>query len=111
MFSKFQNASKIVYQKLKDETNRAARDFQRANSLYKTAKETLTVAENNLNSKKIPDAWQEHLSETILKMNNSKKDCDHAESEYRVISDEYEATKRDLDKLENNLQKHIIKAE
>lgn len=96
---------------LKDETHKAAQEFQKANSLYKTAKETLTVAENGLNSKEIPYAWQEHLSETILKVNSSKKDSDQTENVYRLIKSEYEATKRNVEQLESNLQKHIIRAE
>ena len=70
-------------ERLQYETQKAVIDFQKANSLYKTAKETMQVAENSLDSNEIPDVWQEHLSTTVSKINQSKRAADQAEENHR----------------------------
>jgi hypothetical protein len=79
--------------------------------LYKTAKETLSVAEHNLVSGEIPDAWQEHLSMTITKINSSKKNVDQAEDYHRRKTSEYQAAEDNCQNLEKELKRHIAKSE
>ena len=80
-------------------------------SLYKSAKDTLAVAESNLCSGEIPQAWQEHLSETIAKINIGKKKVDMAEELHRQKSAEYQQAERVLQGLEKDLKKNIIRSQ
>lgn len=96
---------------LQDAALKAAQDYQRFNSLYRAAKETLNVAESNLSSHAISAEWQEHLSETILKMNTCHKESDNAQQIHRLRMGEYQRAEENLQYLENKLQKHVIKAE
>jgi SH3-domain binding protein 5 len=98
-------------EKLQQEAQKTVQEYQRANSLYKTAKETLSVAENNLMSGEIPDAWQEHISSTITKINTSKKNVDQAEDNHRKKTVEYQAAEEKCQSLEKDLKKHIIKSQ
>lgn len=93
------------------EAQKAVQDYQRANSLYKTAKETLSVAETNLLSGEIPDAWQEHLSVTVTKINQSKKNVDVAEEIHRKKTSEYQTSEEKCQNLERELKKHIAKSQ
>ena len=86
-------------------------EYQRANSMYKTAKETLSVAEHNLVSGEIPDVWQEHLSSTITKINTSKKTVDQAEEYHRKKTAEYQTAEIKCQNLENDLKRHITKSQ
>lgn len=85
-------------------------EFQKANSLYKTAKETLMVAENSLEKREIPDVWQEHLSTTITKINNSKKAADQAEENHRHKALEYQMAEKKMQYFEKELKRHINKS-
>ena len=78
--------------------------------MYKTAKETLSVAEHNLSSHEIPDVWQEHLSSTITKINTSKKTVDQAEDYHRRKTAEYQQAEQRSQFLENDLKRHITKS-
>jgi exonuclease VII small subunit len=52
-------------------TQKAARQFQRANSLYEAAKETITLAEQRLLQEKdrtFDSAWQEMLNHATMKV-------------------------------------------
>ena len=98
-------------EKLQQEAQKTVQEYQRANSLYKTAKETLSVAENNLMTHEIPDAWQEHISSTITKINTSKKNVDQAEDNHRKKTVEYQAAEEKCQLLEKELKKHIIKSQ
>ncbi len=86
-------------------------EFQKTNSLYKTAKETLTVAENSLEQGEIPDAWQEHLSLTITKITLSKEAADRAEKHHKSISLEYQRAEQRSQFLEKDLKKAITKSQ
>lgn len=86
-------------------------EFQKANSLYKTAKETLSVAEHSLNRGEIPDAWQEHLSSTITKINLSKKEADKAEEFHRKKANEYSTAEQRLNYLKKEFRRSISKAQ
>ncbi len=97
--------------KLQFDAEKAAQQFQKFNSLYKTAKETLSVAENNLVTNEIPDVWQEHFSEIISKMNTSKRESDHSQKIHSLKTSEYQMAKNNLQKLEKELHKHIVKSE
>ncbi len=79
--------------------------------MYKTAKETLSVAEHNLISGEIPDVWQEHLSSTITKINTSKKTVDQAEENHRKKTADYQQSEAKCQMLENDLKRHIIKSQ
>jgi hypothetical protein len=98
-------------EKLQQDAQKTVQEYQRANSLYKTAKETLSVAETNLMSGEIPDAWQEHISSTITKINTSKKNVDLAEDNHRKKTVEYQAAEEKCQSLEKELKKHIIKSQ
>ena len=98
-------------ERLQNEAQRAVQDYQRANSLYKTAKETLSVAEHSLMSGEIPDAWQEHLSVTITKINTSKKTVDQAEEYHRRKTSEYQTAEENCQLLEKDLKRHILKSQ
>jgi SH3-domain binding protein 5 len=98
-------------ERLQLETQRAVEEFQRANSLYKTAKETLSVAEHSLSAGEIPDAWQEHLSVTITKINISKKAADQAEEWHRKKTHEYQLAEQKSQYLEKELKRHIAKSQ
>ncbi|CAF0703548.1 unnamed protein product [Brachionus calyciflorus] len=100
-----------ITDKLQSEAQKAVQEYQRANSLYKTAKETLSVAEHNLISGEIPDVWQEHLSSTITKINTSKKIVDQAEEFHRKKTAEFQASEERCQTLEKELKKYIIKSE
>jgi len=97
-------------ERLQIETQKAVLDFQKANSIYKTAKETLTVAENSLDSGEIPDVWQEHLSSTVTKINISKKIADQAEENHRHKALEYQMSEKKSQYLEKDLKRHISKS-
>ena len=79
--------------------------------MYITAKETLAVAENNLCSGEIPDVWQEHISETITKINNSKKLADINEKIHKEKSLQFENVDNLINELEKKLKKHIAKSQ
>jgi hypothetical protein len=98
-------------EKIQLEAQKTVQEYQKANSMYKTAKETLTVAENNLISGEIPDAWQEHLSSTITKINISKKIVDQAEENHRIKTCEYQNSEQNCQLLEKDLKKHITKSQ
>lgn len=98
-------------EKLQYETQRAVQEYQRANSLYKTAKETLSVAEHNLVSGEIPDAWQEHISSTITKINTSKKNVDLAEENHRRKTADYQSAEQRCQFLEKDLKRQILKSQ
>lgn len=99
-------------EKLQIETQNAVHEFQKTNSLYKTAKETLTVAENSLEqSGEIPDAWQEHLSLTITKISLSKEAADRAEKYHKSKALEYQKSEQRSQLLEKELRKYIIKSQ
>lgn len=99
-------------EKLQGMTKKAVHDFQNTNSLYKTAKETLTVAENSLEQKgEIPDAWQEHLSLTITKITLSKEAADRAEKHHKSVSLEYQKAEQKSQSLEKDLRKYITKSQ
>ena len=93
------------------ETQHAVQEFQKANSLYKTAKETLSVAEHSLNKGEIPDAWQEHLSSTITKINLSKKAADQAEENHRKKAIEYQQAEQRMLNLQKEFRRSIAKAQ
>ena len=86
-------------------------DYQRANSVYKVAKETLSVAETSLTSGEIPDAWQEHLSVTISKINLNKKLVDQAEETHRKKTSEFQQAEYQCSLLEKQLRKSIAKSQ
>lgn len=96
---------------LQKEAQKAVQEYQRANSLYKTAKETLSVAEHNLATGEIPDAWQEHLSSTITKINTSKRTVDVAEENHRKKTSEFQAAEERCQFLEKDLHRHIVKSQ
>jgi len=99
-------------EKLQIETQKAVHEFQKANSFYKTAKETLTVAENSLEPDgQIPDEWQEHLSLTITKISLSKKAADMAEDHHRNKALEYQNAEHRSQYLEKDLKSYIIKSQ
>lgn len=50
------------------------------------------------------------MSEIILKMNINKKESDRHEKVYHTRSAEYQRAELELDKMENKLQRHIVKA-
>lgn len=99
-------------ERLQAATKKAVHEFQNTNSLYKTAKETLTVAENSLEQKgEIPDAWQEHLSLTITKITLSKEAADRAEKHHKSISLEYQRAELKSQALEKDLRRYITKSQ
>ena len=98
-------------ERLQTDAQKAVQEYQRASSLYKTAKETLSVAEHNLASGEIPDAWQEHISTTITKINTSKKLVDQAEECHRRKTLEYKEAEERCQFLERELKKHIEKSQ
>ena len=51
------------------------------------------------------------MSETILKMNSSHREAESAEKTHRQAALDYERAEKELQLLENKLQKHIIKTE
>lgn len=115
------NKAKPYYESLKQteqlqiETQKAVHEFQKANSLYKTAKETLTVAENSLESNEsggqIPDEWQEHLSLIITKISLSKKAADQAEENHRNKALEFQNAEKRSQYLEKDLKGYILKSQ
>lgn len=100
-----------VTERLQLETQHAAQEFQKANSLYKTAKETLSVAEHSLNKGEIPDVWQEHLSATITKINLSKKAADQAGENHRKKAIEYQQAELRMLNLQKEYRRNIAKAQ
>lgn len=96
---------------LQIETQKAVHEFQKTNSLYKTAKETLAVAENSLEQGEIPDAWQEHLSLTIKKISLSKEAADKAEIHHRAIANAYQTADKRVQFYEKEIKKHITKSQ
>ena len=98
-------------EKLQKEAQKAVHEYQKANSLYKTAKETLSVAEHNLATCEIPDAWQEHISSTITKINTSKKTVDLAEENHRKKTSEFQQAEEKCQSLEKELKRHIVKSQ
>lgn len=102
----------VLTEKLQGATQKAVHEFQKTNSLYKTAKETLTVAEKSLEQKgEIPDAWQEHLSLTITKITLSKEAADRAEKHHKSISLEYQKAEQKSQALEKDLRRYITKSQ
>lgn len=87
------------------------REYQTAKSFFNTAKETLTVAEINMSPKQITNEWQEHLSETISKLNTSKKTVDKAHELYRQRENQFLIAEHNLQCLEKDLKKHISKSQ
>jgi len=86
-------------------------EFRRTNSLYKTAKETLSVAENSLTALgEIPDEWQEHLSLTITKIGLSKEAASRAEKQHRAVAEQYQQAEKRSQILEKELKKYIEKS-
>ena len=85
-------------------------EFQKANSLYKSAKETLSLAENSLAKGEIPDAWQDHLSSIITKINTSKKAADQAEEYHKFTAAEYQISEKKCQSLEKDLKRNISKS-
>ena len=100
-------------ERLQQDAQRTVQDYQRATSLYKTAKETLQVAESNLsaNGQSIPDAWQEHLSVTVAKINTSKRTVDQAEESHRRKTVEFQKAEEMTQMLEKDLKRHITKSQ
>ena len=78
--------------------------------MYKTAKETLSVAEHNLVSGEIPDVWQEHLSTTVAKINQSKRSADQAEENHRYKAIEYQMAEKRSQFFEKDLKRSIAKS-
>jgi hypothetical protein len=97
-------------ERLQYETQKAVIDFQKANSLYKTAKETMQVAESSLDTHEIPDVWQEHLSTTVAKINQSKRAADQAEENHRYKAIEYQMAEKRSQFLEKDLKRSIAKS-
>lgn len=97
--------------RLRKEAQRTVQEYQKANSLYKTAKETLSVAEHNLATGEIPDAWQEHISSTITKINTSKKYVDSAEEMHRKKTLEFQQAEERCQFFEKDLKRHIAKSQ
>lgn len=87
------------------------RDYQKASSFFNTAKETLSVAEINMSPKQITAEWQEHLSETIAKLNSSKRTVDIAHEMYRSKENQALIAEHNLQSLEKDLKKHILKSQ
>jgi hypothetical protein len=109
-FKIFVNIFRLYFQ-LQKETQRAVQEFQKAISHYKTAKETLAVAEQNLSTNGISDVWQEYLSETITKINSYKKNADQAEEYHRGKTLEYQMCEKRLQFLEKDLKRNIEKSQ
>ncbi len=68
------------------------------------------MAEQTLNPNGISDVWQEYLSETITKINNSKKIADQAEEYHRNKMLEYQMSEKRLQFLEDDLKRNIAKS-
>ncbi|XP_064648064.1 SH3 domain-binding protein 5-like isoform X2 [Lineus longissimus] len=67
-------------------TQKAARQFQRANSLYDAAKETITLAEQRLMQEKgrpFDSAWQEMLNHATMKVFESEREKAKSEAEHQ----------------------------
>lgn len=105
--------SLAITEKLQIETLKATHEFQKTNSLYKTAKETLMVAENSLGlgQGEIPSAWQEHLSLTITKINLSKEAADRAEKQHKSHAAQYQKAEQKLQNFEKDLKNNIKKSQ
>jgi hypothetical protein len=102
---------RFYFKKLQIETQKAVLEFQKTIGHYKTAKETLSVAEENLsNGGGISDVWQEYLSEAITKIAQSKKLADQAEDYHRTKAQEYQIAERNLQILEKDLRRNIAKS-
>lgn len=104
----FDTLKQIEY--LQNETQLAAQEYQKAISLHKTAKETLSVAELSLERGKISDAWQEHMSTTITKINQTKRDADKAEEHHRKLANECRLAEQRLTTLRKECKKNIEKS-
>ncbi len=100
-----------MFIKLQTEAQKAAQEYQRASSLYKTAKETLSLAEHNFVANEIPDAWQEHINSTISRLNTSKKNVDTAEELHRRMTCEFQTAEERCKFLEQDLKRHINKSQ
>lgn len=102
-----------ICEALQLETQNAVHDFQKANSLYKTAKETLAVAECSLRDEfhgEIPDEWQEHLSLTITKIGLSKEAADRAGSRHQAVAEQCQQAEKRAQGLDKELKKYIDKS-
>jgi hypothetical protein len=104
-YEALENAEKLQY-----ETQKAVIDFQKANSLYKLAKEQLTVAEQSLENHEIPDVWQDHLSSAVTKINYCKKTADQAGELHRLKAIEYQMAEKKSQYLEKELKRPIAKS-
>ncbi len=96
---------------MQQERQSSFREYQKASSIFSTAKETLSVAEINMSPIQITNEWQEHLSETIAKLNSSKKNVDKAHEMYRNKENQFLIAEHNLQTLEKELKKHIVKSQ
>ncbi|KAK2140862.1 hypothetical protein LSH36_1225g00022 [Paralvinella palmiformis] len=99
------------------EAQKAAINFQRANSIYMAAKEMVQLAEerNNIpdneeDKKQFDSAWQEMLNHATIKFMESEKAKTQSEAEHCHKAAQYGAVEQKLRYYEKDMAKSIEKA-
>ncbi|ESO10208.1 hypothetical protein HELRODRAFT_190408 [Helobdella robusta] len=102
-------------QKLQLETQKVTANYQKANSIYKAAQETVTLAEERLvgddgDKLAFDAAWQEmlnHANRRFMEAENEKRIC---ESEHQRCSKEFESMQQKLAFMHKDLGRAISKS-
>ncbi|XP_014666790.1 PREDICTED: SH3 domain-binding protein 5-like [Priapulus caudatus] len=96
------------------EAQKAAIQFQRANSEHQAAKETIYLAEQrllNMNDKRVFDsAWQEMINHATMKLNEAESAKLKNESDHQEKSAQFVTAEQRLYKLEKELRSAINKS-
>ncbi|KAI0227922.1 SH3 domain-binding protein 5-like [Lamellibrachia satsuma] len=96
------------------EAHKAAVQFQRANSVYQVAKETVGLAEERVTNdggrKDFDAAWQEMLNHATKRFTESEEEKARSEEVHMAKAMAYATTKQKLDAIEKNMPKSIAKA-
>ncbi|KAL0268374.1 UNVERIFIED_CONTAM: hypothetical protein PYX00_010343 [Menopon gallinae] len=94
------------------ETQKAAVNFERANSAHAAAKEMVYLAEEGLKTegRTFDHAWQEMLNHATMRVNESEAERTKAETEHKRTSQIYQKAEVRVQRLQKELKKAISKS-
>ncbi|KAK3927751.1 SH3 domain-binding protein 5-like [Frankliniella fusca] len=94
------------------ETQKAAVQFERANSAHTAAKEMVFLAEEGLKTegRTFDHAWQEMLNHATMRVNETEMERTTTEAEHRKTSQIYQDAERKVQQLQKDLKRSIAKS-
>lgn len=104
--------ARIKAKELQNETQKAAVQFERANSSHQAAKEMVLHSEEGLTQEGafFDPAWQEMLNHATMKVNEAERERVASQCEHMRTSRAYNEAERHASMLHKSLKRNIVKA-